>query len=256
MQKQYEEQYHRVESDHWWFVGRRQIVHRLVVAATGRRDCRILEIGCSGGVLMSELRREGFEQVSGIDISPRAIDVCRRAGLDARIMDAQNLAFPDSCFDLITASDILEHLPDEGGALREWHRVLKPAGLLVVFVPAFMLLWSVHDVANKHFRRYRRHQLRRRLGECGFCVERSSYWNALAFPGVALIRGGRRLCRRGPPSDDGGKGDLFVPPVLVNRAMLALLRLENCLFHWGVNWPWGVSVMALARKPAGQGVSL
>lgn len=250
MQHTYEEQYHRVESHHWWFVGRRGVVHDMVLRSNPDRRCRILEMGCSAGQLIRQLNDDGYRDVQGIDISEGAIDLCRRAGIAARVMDAQQLDFPDASFDLVTASDILEHLADEQRALREWRRVLRPGGLLMVFVPAFRFLWTAHDVANKHYRRYRLSELTSRLQEGGFEIQRKSYWNALLFAPIAAVRGTRRLLTGGRLPVDGGQGDLFVPFAPVNFALLTLLRLENRMFGLGVNWPVGVSAMAVARKPA------
>ncbi len=247
MQRAYEEKYHRVEASHWWFVARRQIVRALLAKERPNPKGRILEMGCSGGLLMRELESDGWQQVTGIDISPDAIELCRRVGLDARVMDAQELALADATFDVVTASDVLEHLADEQKAIREWKRVLKPSGLLVVFAPAFMLLWSGHDAANKHYRRYRRKQLIRLLESNGLVVERSSYWNVALFGPIAAIRLLRKLWRR--RTDTEGSGDLFEPPKTANALLTKLLQIENWLLGSGVNSPFGVSVFVLARKP-------
>jgi SAM-dependent methyltransferase len=249
MQDEYEKQYHKVESYHWWFVGRRQIVYDLVLRANADQGCRILEIGCSSGQFLSQLRRHGCRNIMGIDISEKAVKLCQASGLPAKVMDAQQLDFPDGCFDLITASDILEHLADEKRALQEWRRVLKPGGRLVVFVPAFMFLWSKHDVVNKHHWRYRLDELKKTLAENGFNIERSSYWNSFLFPPVALVRGVKHMFRGSQFSQDERIGDLFIPPKMLNAFLLMMLRMENWLFiRSGVNWPFGVSAMALASK--------
>jgi len=246
MEQAYEDQYHRVESDHWWFLGRRQIVRALVLQSSPDRRCRILEMGCSGGQLIQQLQRDGYRDVAGIDISTDAIALCHGAGLNAQVMDAQQLDLPDASFDVITASDVLEHLADEQKALQGWQRVLRPGGLLIVFVPAFMFLWTEHDEANRHYRRYRRQRLRGLLEANGFFVERSSYWNVFLFAPIAAIRLLRKLLpRKRAPS---GEGDLFKPPALVNTLLTGLLHAENRLMRLGFNWPFGVSVMALARK--------
>jgi SAM-dependent methyltransferase len=250
VQRQYEIQYHKTETRHWWFVGRRRVVYDLATRAIANSGCRILEIGCSSGQFMLQLRQQGYENVVGIDISEPAVRLCQESGLPATVMDAQRLDFPDGSFDLITASDVLEHLRDENEALQEWRRVLKPGGRLVVFVPAFMFLWSKHDVANNHYRRYRLHELEQALVENGFVVERGSYWNFSLFLPIAVVRSVKRLFRPKESAEDGGTGDLFVPPAALNRALLAVLRLENWFFIKGANWPFGVSAMAVGRRPA------
>lgn len=247
MEIDYERTYHRFESDHWWFVARRQIVRDLVVQQTQGRDGQILELGCSGGQLMQELRGLGYTRITGIDISADAVSLCRNAGLDARLMDAQTLAFDDESFDVLTASDVLEHLQDERRALQEWRRVLKPGGLLIIFVPAFMFLWTEHDEANKHYRRYTARQLVGSLQANGFRVERSSYWNVTLFPPVAAIRLGRRLMPK--PARSSGQGDLHPAPKAVNVLLVRLLKFENSLLRMGMNSPFGISTFAVARKP-------
>lgn len=248
MKKEYEEQYHRLEENHWWFRGRRDIVRSLVVGAASDRNCRILEMGCSGGPLIQGLQTDGFTNITGIDISPDAIELCKKRGLlDVHVMDAQKLSFADGQFDVITASDVLEHLSNPSEALREWSRILKPGGVLILFVPAFQFLWSHHDEVNKHFCRYRRGDVVRRLRSAGFKVERSSYWNLALFFPVAAVRFFRRCLPKKNEMD--GKGDIFGVPKLLNNALTWLLQFENSCLRLGVFFPVGVSVMAIGRKP-------
>jgi SAM-dependent methyltransferase len=247
MKREFEAQYHLLEENHWWFLGRRHLVHQLVLDSNAKRGARILEIGCSGGPLIQQLQADGYSSITGIDISAEAIELSRQRGLeDVHVMDAQKPSFSDESFDLITASDVLEHLSDAPRALTEWHRLLRPGGVLIVFVPAFMFLWSEHDEANKHFRRYRRPELTRLLTSNGFSVKRGSYWNFFLFFPVALIR----LLKRCKPSSrrQEAHGDLGKPPNFINHFLFALLRFENKQICRGINWPWGISVMAIAQK--------
>jgi hypothetical protein len=128
--------------------------------------------------------------------------------------------------------------------------MLKPGGALIIFVPAFMFLWSKHDVGNKHHRRYRLFELKKTLEQNGFIVERKSYWNFSLFLPVAFVRSIKRVFQRKQSVEDGGTGDLFIPPKIVNAFLLAILQIENWLFlRKAVNWPFGVSAMAIARRP-------
>ena len=250
MKKEYEQQYHCLEEEHWWFQSRRQLVRHLVMTGTARRDARILEIGCSGGPLMQQLQREGYQHITGIDISSEAIALCKQRNLrDVHVMDAQRPAFPDEHFDLLTASDVLEHLADQELAVHEWWRVLKPGGQVIIFVPAFRFLWSEHDTANHHFRRYRRRELVELLDAHHFAVERSSYWNFLLFFPIALVRLVQKVF---PPRRHAqSRGDLFKPPEVINGLLAWLLRCENRLMRWGVDFPFGVSAMVVGRKRTG-----
>jgi hypothetical protein len=87
----------------------------------------------------------------------------------------------------VTALDVLEHTDDDLLSLREMGRVIKPAGLLLITVPAYGFLWSEHDEALKHRRRYTAHELRNKLTVSGFEVVRTSYFiTTLFFPILAL----------------------------------------------------------------------
>ena len=248
MQPTYEREYHRLEERHWWFQGRRDAILRLVRRLQIPRTAAVLELGCSGGPLLLELRERGFIDLTGIDISRKAIGLCRERGLArVSVMDAGRLAFPDACFDLLIASDVLEHIEDDAAALRDWTRVLRPGGMAIVFVPAYRWLWSHHDESNRHYRRYTLGELCRRIEASGLQVASRSYWNFALLPPIALYRGLERV-RRGPSAEppsqlrDGSR--------LVNRLLATLLRTENRLLS-RLHYPWGVSAMAIAAKPAG-----
>jgi SAM-dependent methyltransferase len=246
MEPEFENSYHRVEEKHWWFVGRRHLIATLLRDMRAETSSRILDVGCAGGATIQQLNKDGFTRVSGIDISSEAIARCRRNGLkDVYVMDAQAPDFPDANFDIIVASDVLEHLSDEDAAAREWFRMLSPGGTLIALVPAFMALWSAHDEANQHRKRYRLRELRQCLEACGFETQRASYWNFLLFVPAVMVR----MLQRAMPERGRADADLRLPPSMANRFFSFLLRRENRMLAAGVNWPWGLSAMIVARRP-------
>ena len=248
----YEAKYHQLEEQHWWFAGRRDAVYDLIQRLQLPATAAILEIGCSGGPLMQRLRAAGYADLTGIDVSVPAIELAQARGVpNVSVMDGAALEFADTRFDLVIASDVLEHIENEAKALSEWTRVLKPGGQLLVFVPAHSYLWSEHDVVNHHFRRYSRAGLVAALIRAGLRPSRSSFWNAAMYFPTAALRLGRRLVS-GPVSSEkksGATGDLhhFAGPA--NAALLGWVKAENRLLRH-VDLPLGVSVFALAQKPA------
>lgn len=238
MNEAYESHYHSVEEQHWWFVARRHMVWSLIQELRLPTTAAVLEIGCSGGPLLLQLRQAGYTHLTGIDVSSRGVATARQRGLaDVHVMDGTQLAFPDNSFDLVIASDVLEHIEDEAAALREWHRVLRPGGQLLVFVPAHQFLWSQHDVVNHHYRRYSAARLRRVLERQQFAVRRAGFWNNLLFFPTAAVR----LLQRWWPAR--GAGDLQVLPQPLNQALLRLLKLENRVGKT-LPLPFGISVFA------------
>ncbi|WP_089333214.1 class I SAM-dependent methyltransferase [Hymenobacter mucosus] len=247
MHSDYEATYHQIEEGHWWFQARRGMVFQLIQELQLPKSASILEIGCSGGPLLLALRQAGYTNLTGIDISAQGVQLAKQRGFEhVAVMDGAKLEFADASFDLVIASDVLEHIENENQALQEWKRVLRPGGQLIVFVPAFQFLWSSHDDVNQHFRRYSSQQLSTAIAHNGLQQQRLSYWNSLLFAPVALVRLLRKLL---PGTEPSPSGDLQLLPAFLNTSLLSLLRTENRILRH-LNLPVGVSVFALARKPA------
>lgn len=244
MEKGYEEKYHQIEEYNWWFVARR----RSILGLLGRTDKRakILDIGCAGGPLLNDLKKLGFENVSGIDFSAEAVEKCKQRGLSAFQMDAHNLQFEPNSFDVLVASDSLEHLEFDTKALQNWYNVLKPGGKIFVFVPAYMFLWSEHDAVNLHYRRYTKSELVKKMQDAGFKIKRKGYWNFAIFFPTAVFRVLQRIKNKISPSKEA-KDQLSGFDGLTNKILLGWMGAENAVFK-NAAFPCGVSVFAEATK--------
>ena len=246
MDPTFEQKYHALEESHWWFRARRHCILNLLHRQKLPPNAAILDIGCSGGALLSQLHQHGFTNTTGIDLSPAAITRCQTRGLtNVHAMDAQSPALPPNHFDCLIASDILEHLPQPDLALYQWQQLLRPGGILLVFVPAFNFLWSDHDLANHHFRRYTHSSLRNQIHNANFKILRTGYWNCTLFPAIALAR----LAQRFRPRHQTGAHDALHPtnPIL-NKILLTLLQTENHLLPSRLPFP-GISTWTLAQRP-------
>jgi SAM-dependent methyltransferase len=237
--------YYDLEGRHWWFLGRRKLFLRLLEqrlpAAT--RPIDVLDFGCGTGAFLEHLDR--FGTVSAVDADPSAVAFCHARGrAEVRLAPpGAPLPFPDAAFDLVTALDVIEHIDDDVAALAELRRVLRPGGLLLVAVPAFMFLWGKQDEVSHHHRRYTARTLRRALTAAGFGVDRTSYFNTVLFPLIAAVRLGRRLLRR----PGGQQSDFELGPARLNGILGALFGAEAGLVARG-RLPFGVSLLALAES--------
>jgi SAM-dependent methyltransferase len=164
--------------------------------------------------------------------------------------DALNLPFADDSFDVVTMLDVLEHLRDDCCALEEVHRVLRPGGALVMSVPAYQTLWSAHDEALHHFRRYEFQSLRRLLRQNGFSVRILSFAMSLMPPAAWLWR--RFLLPFQPRRPRGAtrhsEGAVLPEvPIAVNRALVKYLEAEGKII---ARCPlrFGTSLVAVATK--------
>src|SRR5918997_3294807 len=174
-----------LEERHWWFRERRSILARWLraMARAGRTPGAALDIGAAAGGNTRVLRRHGWRPVA-LEYSADGARVARERGLTVVRGDATNLPAGPATLDLVTAFDVIEHIEDDYLATAEIHRVLRPGGTLLVTVPCDMRLWSAHDVAGHHFRRYDRDGLRRVIG-AGLQIDELWSWNVLLRPAVA-----------------------------------------------------------------------
>jgi 2-polyprenyl-3-methyl-5-hydroxy-6-metoxy-1,4-benzoquinol methylase len=243
MDKQYERLYHHLESSHWWFKSRRHLIMQLINSLDLSYKAKILDIGCSSGPLIKSLNQQGYQQVYGIDFSKNAISLCVKKRLkQVAVMDAASPAIKADQFDLIIASDILEHLQNDMAALKQWRRILKPNGVMIVIVPAFNFLWSSHDEVNHHFRRYTKHRLNQALNQNRLHLLRSSYSSFSSFLPAALLRLFQRKTHKKSSSFQlNDRLSIF------NPLLTTIVKLENYGLNY-INFPFGVSVFAIAKK--------
>ncbi len=252
--EEYERMY-RFEDTYWWFVARRNLIITLLEASYPRDGrLQILDIGCGTGAMLDDLAP--FGSVIGADYAPEALQFCvtRGVGADLTRADVRRLPFADDSFDVVTAMDIIEHIDDDKAASCEIQRVLKPGGRLFVTVPAFPSLWSEHDEALHHHRRYTVPRLRDLFQRVGLGVDKISYTvTALFGPVWAYRQIHNLLLKRGPHGEKKANLVPFSKPV--NAALLALSEWETRLLR-SRSLPFGVSVVCVASKldDAGQGV--
>lgn len=231
-----------LDETYWWFVGRRAILDR-VLRRFGRRCRKAVDVGCGSGRNMQLLSCHA-DWVMGFDRSPAALELASAHGFPTSRADGEAIPLADSSVDLLTAFDVLEHLDDDLAALDEFHRVLRPDGLLLVTVPAYRFLWSEHDEALMHRRRYIASELHAKLTRTGFQVIKRSYAVFFTFFPIVGYRLFRGLIPKNPLAPKASH--IMLPPFL-NRFLILLLRLE-ALMLGKMNLPWGTSIVALAQK--------
>jgi SAM-dependent methyltransferase len=235
-----------LEDRHFWYTARRrQVLRRVPRAETV--TARALDLGAGSGGNTSLLSAAGYHAVA-LEHHPVAAGFAHARGLDVIRGDAHQLPFAESSLDIVLACDVLEHLQDDAAAVREIRRVLRPGGWLVGTVPADPRLWSAHDVALHHVRRYTSTTLTSLLSDQGLVIRSMSAWMVLLRPLVAIRRRDDRGARALAAGSDEPVSDLEPIARPLNWLLSLVLRAEYRLSILGRSQR-GVSLVFVARAP-------
>jgi SAM-dependent methyltransferase len=220
-----------VEDRHWWYKERRNILARELRRLPN--PGLALDIGAAGGGNTRVLRAFGWKPMA-LEYAPTAAVFARERGLDVLRADAREMPLRTGSLDLVTAFDVLEHIEEDYLAAAEITRVLRPGGTALIAVPADMSLWSAHDEAVNHVRRYTRETLSGVISKGGLVIEDLWSWNVLLRPVVKLRR----------KSSSGSDLDKVHP--VVNAGLTAVITAERFL---PVKSMPGVTLFLRARRP-------
>jgi SAM-dependent methyltransferase len=236
-----------IEDRHWWFRGRRRVTEpRVREALDAAPSGPVLDFGCgTGGTLASLAARTPSRRWIGFDEGEQALRLCAERGLSVALVRGTGPALPlrDASVACVLAFDAIEHCADDRALLADFARVLAPRGQLVATVPAYPSLWSQHDVALHHQRRYRAGELEERLRAAGFAVERRHGFNFLFLPLIALVR----LFARRDRTNGEARTDFFSLPRPLETAIASSFWLERALLAVAPI-PFGLSFVVRARK--------
>lgn len=145
-------------------------------------------------------------------------------------------------FDAVCAFDVVEHVDDDAATVRALARLLDRDGYLVVTVPAYGWMWSAHDEAHHHKRRYGQAQIEQLFRDAGLEIVRASYFNSLLLPLAAGVRMIKRVL--------GLKGeDDAMPPATINRLLERIFSSEAAWLRRR-SLPFGLSIVVIGRRPA------
>jgi 2-polyprenyl-3-methyl-5-hydroxy-6-metoxy-1,4-benzoquinol methylase len=239
------EYFFRAEETHWWFRARRRILADVLDRMGSGTALRIADVGCGTGGMLPVLARYG--RVTGVDEAPEAREYCARSGFPDVLTLAEWHGRGET-YDLVTAFDVIEHVPDDVTFLRGLSDRLAPGGRLLATVPAYPFLWSVFDEMNHHQRRYTRGTLRRSLGAAGFTVLRMTHMNAWLFPALAGARLLEGAFGREPRSDAERRRvlDRWFRVQPWNGVLERIFASERVWLR-GADFPFGASILTVAR---------
>lgn len=246
MDRNFLDDYFKMEREHWWFRVREGIIlDQFKTSVYNGAPLQILNVGAATG--RSSEMLEPFGQIQSIEYDEPSYRFC----LDVLKMKIDQgsiteLPYTDNAFDCVCAFDVVEHVEDHQKAISELFRVCKPGGKIFITVPAFMSLWSNHDVVNHHFRRYRKHQLLNLFSPNEGRLIRTSYFNFFLFIPIFLVRSIQRLFTRKKQEELKPDNDM-IESGFINAVFKAVFSFERTLLR-KINFPFGVSLLLLWEK--------
>lgn len=238
MDPKYAEQYRELFEKHWWWRARTELIIETLQRlrpSTGWRY--ILDVGCGDGLFFPRLRQ--FGSVEGIEPSLRMPNASHGDGNYIYAGSFDHTFQPPHKYSLILMLDVLEHLEDPVGALRHACMLLEPDGTLLITVPAFMTLWTNHDVLNHHFTRYRKHRLRQLAAEAGLRVIEAHYFFHWMYVAKFIVHIFERAFHPQAKLP-------HIPHAGINRFLYMISRAEQKLFG-KLPIPIGSSLMAVVE---------
>lgn len=242
MNKEFYRKFFEVQKKHWWFVSKKKIVLDFIDRYVPTNDNhKILDIGCGSGLMLNALEQIG--DTYGMDMSDDAINFSKEifSGTVKKGMLPDNIPYDEEYFSLVVALDVIEHVDDDRASLTAIRSHIAEGGQAVISVPACMFLWSEHDVLNEHKRRYTLEELKGKLIDAGFTIEKISYFNTFLFPLISLVRMMNNLLKR------KGASEIALPHPAINYIVEKIFSLEKYFLRI-MNFPIGVSVLAVVRK--------
>ncbi len=235
---------YNIEDTYWWYRGLHEfIISTLLNFFPDIKNKLLLDVGCGTGGLLENLR-DFCPKSFGTEISPEGLKFCGVRNLSGLFRgSATTLALKDNIGDGVICLDVIQHkrIQSDMEALREFHRILKPGGILILNLPAFSLLKGAHDLVVQTRERYTMNLMKHRLDYIGFKILKMTYRNAILFPLIMIKRLLDSLSNAPPRSD------LKPLPPWLNRILFKLVCMENlALAH--INVPFGSSLFCIAQK--------
>jgi SAM-dependent methyltransferase len=246
MERDYGSIYRDLYTRHWWWRAREATILQLLDAclpADGRQ--RILDVGCGDGLLFPQLVPYG--RVEGVEADGDLVSPGTGWRRSIHIGDFNEAFLPHGRYTVILMLDVLEHFADPLAALRKAHGLLEDGGMLLLHVPAFRALWTMHDELNHHYTRFSRAGLRQLLHAAAFRVDRLEYTFQWLFPAKLAVRAKEKLCGTRPSLPQ-------VPGPTINRLCYWISRGERWLLRQ-LRPPFGSSLVAVASPVLREHVS-
>jgi ubiquinone/menaquinone biosynthesis C-methylase UbiE len=243
-QSEYENIYYS-EDKMWWYIGLRDIL-LFYIKKFSKKDSIILDAGCGTGKNIEFLESNGLK-VHGIDISNDAIKFCNKKNLfNVKCSDIAYIPYSSDFFDIVYSMDVIGNLDEQNmeKAIKEFIRVLKKNGILIINTAAFEWLRSQHDDIVNLKKRFTKSEIKLLFSHQGVKILKLSYRVFLLFFPIAIIKWFKRFIKIFTKKS---YTDLKTPPTIINIFLMKIQLMENRIIR-KINFPFGSSLFLVLKK--------
>jgi SAM-dependent methyltransferase len=240
------------EEQNFWFISRNQVILSLFRRFTPISEAQFLEIGCGTGYVLKAIAEDQSHKVTGAEIHVQGLMFARKRLPHVKLiqLDATRMPF-SSTFDAIGAFDVLEHITEDELVMAEVRKALKPGGHFYITVPQYPWMWSYLDDVAFHKRRYTRTELKRKLEKAGYEVKYIGSFVFALFPAMVLSRLFKKESKDAQKNQEKIVEEFNIPRWM-NQLFRFILKIDVTLIKWGIQLPFGGSLVAVAQNKAGQ----
>jgi SAM-dependent methyltransferase len=233
---------------HFWFAARLKLTENLLKRKLLPMADRklILDLGCGTGTELEMLAKYGI--VTALDINQSALELAKEKKCQTILADIEKFTLPEKNYDIVCCFDLLEHLNEDEKVLNNICQSLKNNGYLFFTVPAVKSIFSTHDLALSHRRRYNKKELNYKLVKAGFTIMSLGYWNSILFPLEVAIRLVKKFIYLKLLKRINFEPDSKPINPVINKVLFAVLNFENILIDRGIKFPFGLTIYGVARK--------
>lgn len=239
----YHSQY-QAENSYWWFVARNKILEKTVrFFCNSDKNLNLLDVGCGTGGFAA-LLKDDFN-VIGIDTSDIALEYSSKRGIkhlhNCYLKDFDKK--PYGSINAITMLDVIEHIEDDFGVVKEAYDLLEVGSYMIASVPAYQWLWSRHDEIHMHYRRYNLEQFKKLFKNAGFKIVYASHFNTILFLPAVL----KRALDKITGGDKKNNSPIDEVPDFMNSIFTKMFMIEKSWIP-NVLIPFGLSIVLVAKK--------
>ncbi len=230
----------------FWYRARLSLIENLLAQVLNKNSkATILDIGCGTGTELRVLEKYG--KVVALDKNSKSLKIANKVCSQILQVDIEKESLGSREYDVICCFDVLEHLDNDSQALANIYKSLKKGGYLLFSVPAYQFLFSSHDYALGHVRRYSKKDIEEKIKLLNFSIYRLSYWNSLLFPVILTLRIVKKFYFK-IKKKHKHQTETFKLRTFFDNLLFNVLNFESNLTQSKLKLPFGLTIYGIVRK--------